>query len=84
MWGDTLGDARGEVLGEFHGELKGDDLEDVPGEANGDTWVTTRVGEVGDCELNWRFRRWGKGGGASSDDRDCSVFSCCKWGYLPC
>ncbi|RMX56058.1 hypothetical protein pdam_00020399 [Pocillopora damicornis] len=74
--GELCGDARGEFLGEFHGELKGDDLEDVPGEANGDTWVTTRVGEVGDCELNWRFRRWGKGGGASSDDRDCSVFSC--------
>lgn len=91
LWGETFGDARGEFrgelrgefLGEFQGELNGDDLEDVPGVANGDAWVTTRVGDVGNCGFNVRFRLWGKGGGASSEDGNCSVFSCCKWGYPP-
>lgn len=95
MWGETFGDARGELLGEFRGEFLGEflgefqgepygeDLEDVPGEPNGDACVTTSVGEVGDCGLRRWFRLWGKGGGASSGDRDSSLFSCCKCGYPP-
>lgn len=70
LHGDTCGDDRGELLGEtsgevfgeffgefrgeLNGELWGEDLLEVLGEANGDAWVTTSVGEVGVCTFcNW-------------------------------